>query len=32
MGISPETVKRDWKMAKAGLFGALTGDHGHSSS
>jgi RNA polymerase sigma-70 factor (ECF subfamily) len=32
MGISPETVKRDWKMAKAWLFGALTGNHGHSSS
>jgi RNA polymerase sigma factor (TIGR02999 family) len=25
MGISPETVKRDWKMAKAWLFGELTG-------
>ena len=24
MGISPETVKRDWKMAKAWLFAALT--------
>ena len=23
--ISPETAKRDWKMAKAWLFGALTG-------
>jgi RNA polymerase sigma factor (sigma-70 family) len=23
IGISPETVKRDWKMAKAWLFGAL---------
>jgi RNA polymerase sigma factor (TIGR02999 family) len=23
LGISPETVKRDWKMAKAWLFGAL---------
>jgi RNA polymerase sigma factor (TIGR02999 family) len=26
MGISPETVKRDWKMAKAWLFAALTGE------
>jgi len=26
VGISPETVKRDWKMAKAWLFGALTGE------
>lgn len=24
MGISPETVKRDWKMAKAWLFAVLT--------
>jgi RNA polymerase sigma-70 factor (ECF subfamily) len=24
VGISPETVKRDWKMAKAWLFGALS--------
>ena len=23
LGISPETAKRDWKMAKAWLFGAL---------
>jgi RNA polymerase sigma factor (TIGR02999 family) len=30
--ISPETVKRDWKMAKAWLFGALTGEQGHTSS
>jgi RNA polymerase sigma factor (TIGR02999 family) len=28
MGISPETVKRDWKMAKAWLFTALTGEAG----
>ena len=28
MGISPETVKRDWKTAKAWLFVALTGKHG----
>jgi RNA polymerase sigma-70 factor (ECF subfamily) len=25
LGISPETAKRDWKMAKAWLFGQLTG-------
>ena len=25
LGVSPETVKRDWKMAKAWLFAALTG-------
>ena len=25
LGISPETAKRDWKMAKAWLFGELTG-------
>jgi RNA polymerase sigma-70 factor (ECF subfamily) len=30
MGISPETVKRDWKMAKAWLFAALTGDQADS--
>jgi RNA polymerase sigma-70 factor (ECF subfamily) len=30
--ISPETVKRDWKMAKAWLFAALTGDQDHTSS
>jgi RNA polymerase sigma-70 factor (ECF subfamily) len=24
LDISPETVKRDWRMAKAWLFGALT--------
>ena len=24
LGISPETAKRDWKMAKAWLFGELT--------
>ena len=28
MGISPETVKRDWKMAKAWLFDELTRDNG----
>jgi RNA polymerase sigma factor (TIGR02999 family) len=32
LGISPETVKRDWKMAKAWLFGALTRERGHTSS
>ena len=26
LGISPETVKRDWKMAKTWLFAALTGE------
>ena len=26
MGISPETAKRDWKMAKAWLFGELTAE------
>jgi RNA polymerase sigma-70 factor (ECF subfamily) len=26
LGISPETAKRDWKMAKAWLFGVLTGE------
>jgi len=30
--ISPETVKRDWKMAKAWLFTALTGEQDHASS
>ena len=32
LGISPETVKRDWKMAKAWLFSALAGEQGHTSS
>jgi len=32
MGISPETVKRDWKMAKAWLFAALTGEQDHTPS
>ena len=27
-GISPKTVKRDWEMAKAWLFGALAGGGG----
>jgi RNA polymerase sigma factor (TIGR02999 family) len=26
LGVSPETAKRDWKMAKAWLFGELTGE------
>jgi RNA polymerase sigma factor (TIGR02999 family) len=30
MGISPETVKRDWKMARAWLLAALTGDQDRS--
>jgi RNA polymerase sigma-70 factor, ECF subfamily len=30
--ISPETVKRDWRMAKAWLFGALSGKQDHTSS
>jgi RNA polymerase sigma-70 factor (ECF subfamily) len=30
--ISPETAKRDWKMAKAWLFAALTGEQVHTSS
>ena len=32
LGISPETAKRDWKMAKAWLFGALTGEQDHAGS
>src|SRR6202049_74327 len=28
LGISPETAKRDWKMAKAWLFGELTAEKG----
>ena len=32
IGISPETVKRDWKVAKAWLFAALTGERDHISS
>jgi RNA polymerase sigma-70 factor (ECF subfamily) len=27
LGISPETAKRDWRMARAWLFAALTGEH-----
>jgi RNA polymerase sigma factor (TIGR02999 family) len=30
--ISPETVKRDWRMAKAWLLGALSGGQDHTSS
>src|ERR1700674_2664334 len=30
LGISPETAKRDWKMAKAWLFGVLTGEQTHA--
>ena len=30
--ISPETAKRDWRMAKAWLFGALTGQKDHTGS
>jgi RNA polymerase sigma-70 factor (ECF subfamily) len=29
--ISPETAKRDWKMAKAWLFGELTGERDRTS-
>ena len=32
LGISPETVKRDWKMAKAWLFAALTREQDDTSS
>ena len=32
LGISPETVKRDWRMAKAWLFAALTVEQDHTSS
>jgi RNA polymerase sigma-70 factor (ECF subfamily) len=31
LGISSETVKRDWKIAKAWLFAALTGGQNHTS-
>jgi RNA polymerase sigma-70 factor, ECF subfamily len=27
LGISPETAKRDWRMARAWLLAALTGEH-----
>ena len=26
LGISPETAKRDWRIARAWLFAALTGE------
>lgn len=29
LGMSPETAKRDWRMAKAWLFAALTGEQGN---
>jgi RNA polymerase sigma-70 factor (ECF subfamily) len=32
VGISPETAKRDWKMAKAWLFSELTGKRDRTSS
>src|SRR4029077_15318623 len=32
LGISPETAKRDWKMAKAWLFGELTAEKGRTGS
>jgi RNA polymerase sigma-70 factor (ECF subfamily) len=32
LGISPETAKRDWKMAKAWLFGELTGKKDRTGS
>jgi RNA polymerase sigma-70 factor (ECF subfamily) len=31
LGISPETAKRDWKMAKTWLFGELTADKDRAS-
>jgi RNA polymerase sigma-70 factor, ECF subfamily len=31
LGVSPETAKRDWKMAKAWLFGELTAEKNHTS-
>jgi RNA polymerase sigma factor (TIGR02999 family) len=32
LGIAPLTVKRDWKMAKAWLFSALTGEQNRTGS
>lgn len=32
IGISPETVKRDWKMARAWLFAAMTGEQHRTRS
>jgi RNA polymerase sigma-70 factor (ECF subfamily) len=31
LGVSPETVKRDWKVAKAWLFDALTEEPDHTT-
>jgi RNA polymerase sigma factor (TIGR02999 family) len=31
LGVSPETVKRDWKVAKAWLFDALTQEPDHTT-
>jgi RNA polymerase sigma-70 factor, ECF subfamily len=31
LGISPETAKRDWKMAKTWLFGRLAGEKDRTS-
>jgi len=31
IGVSPETVKRDWRMAKAWLFAELSGEKDHTS-
>lgn len=32
LGISPETAKRDWRMARTWLFAALTGEKRHPRS
>jgi RNA polymerase sigma factor (sigma-70 family) len=32
LGISAKTAKRDWNMAKAWLFAALTGEQGNTCS
>jgi RNA polymerase sigma-70 factor, ECF subfamily len=32
LGITPVRVKRDWKRAKAWLYGVLTGERDHTSS
>jgi hypothetical protein len=32
MGTSPETVKRDWKMAKAWLYGVMAEERDDASS
>jgi RNA polymerase sigma-70 factor, ECF subfamily len=32
LGVSPETVMRDWKMAKAWLYRELTGNEGRTTS